>query len=295
MVAFDGTSDVFEYCGIIDNLLTQCQENQIPTFLFLVKSKLFGNARTVIVGEEINTWNALRTLLIQNFNDEKTDSICQNEFLNCRQKPTESVQSFADRVRKCTKAMVMQSNDNQRGTGRVLLHNQARIVFIDGLKPQIKEIFRFRTTETLEDAVILAKQEEQILNNSNNNSELKNICSYCNQTGHFANNCVDLILLSTIKKFDNLKLNDSKVAPLNNCTNDSTLVNNNNNDNNNNNNKNNSRRNSEPSRNSQWSNPGNNTSFNDNNGYTEKNNSHFSTKNVVNIINLWLFWYQPQT
>ena len=29
--------------------------------------------------------------------------------------------------------------------------------------------------------------------------------------------------------------------------------------------------------------------------YTEKNNSHFSTKNVVNIINLWLFWYQPQT
>ena len=29
--------------------------------------------------------------------------------------------------------------------------------------------------------------------------------------------------------------------------------------------------------------------------YTEKNNSLFSTKNVVNIINLWLFWYQPQT
>ena len=29
--------------------------------------------------------------------------------------------------------------------------------------------------------------------------------------------------------------------------------------------------------------------------HTEKNNSHFSTKNVVNIINLWLFWYQPQT
>ena len=91
---------------------------------------------------------------------------------------------------------------------------------------QIKEIFRFRATETLEDAVILAKQEEQILNNSNNNSELKNICSYCNQTGHLANNCVDLIL-STIKKFDNLKLNDSKVAPLNNCPHDSTLGNNN--------------------------------------------------------------------
>ena len=58
--------------------------------------------------------------------------------------------------------MVMQLNDNQRGTGRVLLHNQARIVFIDGLKPQIKEIFRFRTTETLEDAVILEHELDQL-------------------------------------------------------------------------------------------------------------------------------------
>ena len=31
--------------------------------------------------------------------------------------------------------VVMQLNDNQRGTGRVLLHNQARIVFIDGPRP----------------------------------------------------------------------------------------------------------------------------------------------------------------
>ena len=194
---YDGTSDVVEYCTIIDSLVNQCQQNQIPTFFFLVKNKLTGNARTVTIGETINAWADLRDLLIGNFNDEKTDTIRQNEFLNCRQKQTETIQNYADRIRKCTKAMVAKLNGNQIAPGKELLHQQAKIIFIDGLQKQIKEVFRFKDAETLEDAIAIAKQEKQLINNNNNpNVDLKYICSYCNQTGHYASNCIDLVMLT---------------------------------------------------------------------------------------------------
>ena len=205
-------TNVFEFCIIIDELLNQCQQIQIDTslFLFLVISKLSGDAKSLTILENTNTWEDLRYLLIEIFNDGKSDSIRQNEFFKCCQNPNESVQSYSLRLRKCIANIVIRLSVNEREPCKMLLNNQAKI--INGLNSQIKDSRNFNK------AVIIAKQEEQFLKDRNDFSS-KNICLYCNQSDHLSNNCEELLHLIMLKnkKYNNNNYGIPKNNRVHNC------------------------------------------------------------------------------
>lgn len=88
----------------------------------VIKSKLKGQAKILVLGRpEINTWQDIRNLLIQNFSDHKSLQTWQNEICLLQRDVRESLQNFCNKI-LCMRSKIVQkiqllySDPNERSS-----------------------------------------------------------------------------------------------------------------------------------------------------------------------------------
>ena len=189
---FDGSSDVRDFCNIVDDLYGQCPPNQLNTFFMTVKYKLQGSAKAILSGSQTYTWPELKDKLVQIYQPEDNNRASNNEFMTCFQLPDKSVQNYAARVSIAKRNMIDNLPETLKHRSHEIIEYQALSVFVNELRPEYKQIFKFRAVDTLEDAIRIAKTEETTIKVDNLNQKNQIKCSYCHKTGHIVQNCFSL-------------------------------------------------------------------------------------------------------
>lgn len=160
---------------------------------------------------DIESFEALKALLLALFKEKRSLCAVQSEFNACRQRDNENVRSFAARLEKLTLELsqLISKPGNSNMVNKALIESvneQAINVFSIGLKEKLRVIIRSRTFDTLRAAITAAIEEEQALGPNNGRSygnyggagfnrdrigqrynEQK--CERCHRQGHLAKNC----------------------------------------------------------------------------------------------------------
>ena len=199
MPSYDGSGDVRDYLRSIDTLYNRCPENQREYFLLLAKYNLKGSARGLIEGQTIENYQNFHTSMGNLFRPDNVSIVSQDEFTQCKQGKDESVQDFAARVQIAKRRLVDQLPANQVAAGVQIFEAQALNIFVSGLRPNLKQIVKFRNVQHFEEAVRIAKTEEssEKLNKKDEQDELK--CAWCKKSDHTASNCIDLARSSMLR------------------------------------------------------------------------------------------------
>lgn len=153
--------------------------------LLMTKLHLVGDA--TLFNEEEFEYEELRDTLLEFFDKEPSKELIIQKLFKRKQNHREPVVKFA----KDIKILARKAESD----------HIAKEIFIQGLNYNIREFVMLRNPETIEDAIIAAKQKEELLRNSrprfrSSNSPISEkidnrICYKCKQKGHIASKCTN--------------------------------------------------------------------------------------------------------
>lgn len=205
---FDGKpSELNKFIYTVDTLRKGSNSATASQLLKIALTKLEGSAFNYIRNTENLLWDEVKDLLISKFGERRSIPELQLELANIRQLPGESVRKYSEKIEKILGLMCDQSKTDDKASLRSLqsAHNQlALTVFINGLRPELRILIKAARHADLEDAVLMAIQEEQNLGRSGHhyggntkslttNSTAKEtgapFCKRCKIPGHQYSNC----------------------------------------------------------------------------------------------------------
>lgn len=187
--------------------LTNCQnalglasKSQEQLLLKFIIAKLEGKAQLACSKRVIDTFDELKAILQQNFGQRKHYNHLLLDLQSCRQTPNETVAQFALRIETSLtdlQAEVYNSESLKKELpGRIAMtEDLALYTFCIGLNPRLSNIVRCREPKTLNDAIIVAVEEEKIQNllykTSPRSAEIpkQKFCRRCNKPGHLESEC----------------------------------------------------------------------------------------------------------
>lgn len=163
---FDGNKlhfyDFLDNCDLAESLASPIIKNTLLTF---IKSKIIGNARSQIRNREFESWEDLRSHLVETYSEKRSHAQWQLELSLCKQEFRESVSSYAHRLENClvrlTNSLDPTLKLTERNANVKLLRSQALTIFILGLNKDINIVVKAQRPQTLEDAISLAQAEEK--------------------------------------------------------------------------------------------------------------------------------------
>ena len=139
--------------------------------------QLCGKAYNLTKHRLIESWDELKTLLEEIFSDKRSQGQWEMELHSCKQSNQEKVIDFANRVES---AMIKLINcvtigvDGQIATNyETLMRNQAKNVFLIGLKELLNILVKSQNPATLE---VLSMEQVKF-------------CRYCKKKGHLLEEC----------------------------------------------------------------------------------------------------------
>lgn len=157
---------------------------KIPNELKLIflKSKLSGAAQDMMINtptlRDENNYDEFIRKLRQQFKTEKSFAQAQENFLQAKQSPTQSVEDFTKNFKIAAQKYLSISGHAAKDGAREFLDTIKLSKFIEGLRADISFEMQKFPPDNFEDAVTMAKQLEVALNNKKsfeiNNMEAQN-------------------------------------------------------------------------------------------------------------------------
>lgn len=198
----------------IEDLLSAADLGGWPdiTLLQIAKFKLVGDAKTyVLYNEELRnatTFEQLRAGLVKRFHGQNSSRFFREQLITIKRNHDESLDSFVDRIRRITKNTYQLSGSDE--VNKILLYEadqKALDAFLHGLDADLSYRVRSKFPETLDEALRLANQFEQIdttiqayeqsnfgkqayYKGSNKEQRIKYLyCTFCHKNGHVYADC----------------------------------------------------------------------------------------------------------
>lgn len=169
LIPFDGSKEkLFEFIRVCETTLELAQEGDRDTLFQLIKLKLTGKAFRLTKHRNFDDFDALKIHLEEVFSDKRSQAQWELELHTCKQNSHEDVMSYSHRVEsileKLTDSVVVGIQEPEIVEAyEDLLKNQAKNVFILGLREPILTQVKARNPNSLENAIALAVAEEREL------------------------------------------------------------------------------------------------------------------------------------
>ncbi|XP_026471386.1 uncharacterized protein LOC113375665 [Ctenocephalides felis] len=186
---------------------------------YILHIKLGGKAVQAIQYKTFKTFEELKTALENLYYDCRSVSSLQLEFNKCTQGPNETVKSYALQLENILMNLIDATinkrckNPSANVICSNLLRDHAPHVYQEGLHSDIKFLLKPRMLENFELAITAAVEEEQLINSSKINKQIKTetepfrnsytpnstptfhskseplSCNYCKKFGHIIKDC----------------------------------------------------------------------------------------------------------
>lgn len=198
---FDGNreelSSFLADCGRAFDLATTRQKQILLDYVI---TQISGKAKAACVNRSFLEWKDLKAYLRTMYADTKHKSQLLCELTTLRQTADESLSNFTCRMEACLKRTINSlTSDNDPKLDPSVLDGKLQMLqeialnrFTYFTSPAISNALRIREIKTLNDAITIAKAEEQIqkmvVGTKNPKLSGKN-CNYCKKPGHLIGEC----------------------------------------------------------------------------------------------------------
>lgn len=216
---YDGSqSTLHDFISACDHAIKYIDEENVEHIPFLIKSKLVGEAKQFISSRALANWTDIRNLLLSHFGDTRDAESLLRELTTSFQKHSEPPRSYVQRVqllltklRNCT--ALDDSLDKITKEAMNLKHEKIGLkTILSGLNDPIGQTLRSQRPQSIEDATSILAEEENLqylksfrnMNVKDNFQKPSQIipktfknenrtptkqCTYCQKTGHLAQDC----------------------------------------------------------------------------------------------------------
>lgn len=200
---FDGNrEELTSFLADCNRAFDLASEKQKSILLEYVISQISGKAKAACVNRTFHEWKDLKAYLKTMYADTKHKAQLLCELTTLKQSSEETLSNFTCRVEACLKRTINSltsefdlTTDSQILDGKLaMLQEIALNRFTYFTTPAISNALRIREIKTLNDAITIAKSEEQIqkmVTNAKNPKQgrTNNVCNYCKKTGHVIGEC----------------------------------------------------------------------------------------------------------
>ncbi|XP_049859439.1 uncharacterized protein LOC126354094 [Schistocerca gregaria] len=204
---FDGDRDkLSEFIDNCDNAYNLVDPNYKQVFLKVIIGQITGSARSkLLVRDHTETWSAVRSILLENYESKRTIDYYACTMFNSRQEKGESVAQWGSRVDSMQfhfrEAMKRVMEDEEIAGSNALIGKLGRAVFIQGLYDErIKTVIRAQGERiTLSEAIDLAATEECAITSERDKRRVATVtrsekksnmkCFNCGKEGHLSREC----------------------------------------------------------------------------------------------------------
>lgn len=169
---FDGDTSklpVFlDTCEQVLGMLVQDNNAQRIQFLMLhFRNKIVGKAAQVLAARNITTFPELKSLLLNTFGDQRNEESLLNDLMMLTQNHNESPSQFADRcisLRGLLLSKMQMANISQglRQEKLILYNKMALRTFLSGLNAHLSHLLRCKEPASLEEAINMVVEEENM-------------------------------------------------------------------------------------------------------------------------------------
>lgn len=184
---YDGnTSTLSEFIRACEVIISQFFIVEQPDaycnkfLLSSIRNKLKGNALEVVAGYELQTWNDLKTTLINNFGDQRSELNLTVDLAKTRQYSKESPIEFYNRVRTLLatfNSKISLGNEDQAIKNYKLINTRKLALrsFLSGLNEPFGSLLRSRNPDSLENAIAIIRDEIDIRYSQNLHKNYSNV------------------------------------------------------------------------------------------------------------------------
>ena len=159
-----GAKNVSEFINACEIAIEAVEKPNKELLIKIINSKLSGTALEACKYRDTSTWENIKTILKGAFEHKASERALTIGLNFARMKENEDVASFAGRIEELYYKLCIASSERLTETeaelNRKQLKHQALIIFINGLPNHIKLALKARSPESLEQAMVMARDEE---------------------------------------------------------------------------------------------------------------------------------------
>lgn len=198
---FDGNkSKLGEFIRNCDMAVKLIKPEMKNILFSIILTKLVDNAGTITSTRDFQTWEELKSYLIEIYSEKRTLSQWQLELNTCRQFQNESVAFYANRIEDLYVKIINSLNSEYSREAKQaviqVMKNQTLHVFVTGLNKDLSLLVKSQKPDSLESAISIALIEEQEQKSKLETSKFQNIqfnnnkyCNNCHRNNHNTINC----------------------------------------------------------------------------------------------------------
>lgn len=192
-------NEAFNFIQNCENAHTLSQEDQRPALLAYIKSKISGNASTILMNKNIRSWPDLKNELNKIFRESYSTLSLHRELISLHQKSGETVMQYTQKCESLQRRLLQNAKsgttDKDWEGKSTYIKQNILDAFINGLNEKIGNYTNIRKPKDLNEASSFAKEEESRLGNMNLHRDYSNRntvkinfnqirCETCGRTNH---------------------------------------------------------------------------------------------------------------
>lgn len=193
-------SHLHNFLGNAENALNLSYPSQKTIITALIFAKVSPEVKQKINASEIETFFELKTKLKQVYQLTESLTYLMQELDKCEQKPSENdefylrIENLTAKIREKIKTTPQHKSHVK---GKLAFVEEAALRrFVSYTKPELSDVLRHQSFETINEALSLAREEEAFLNMRKNNHKNqrpenghKTFCNICKKNNHTTNQC----------------------------------------------------------------------------------------------------------
>ena len=159
-----GPKNVSEFINACDIAIEAVEKSNKDLLIKIINSKLSGTALEACKYRDTTSWENIKTILKGAFEHKASERALTLGLNFARIRENETVASFAGRIEELYYKLCIASSERlteaEAELNRKQLKHQALIIFINGLPNRIKLALKARAPDSLEQAMVMARDEE---------------------------------------------------------------------------------------------------------------------------------------
>lgn len=172
---------------VLGMLVTDNNAARIQFLMLHFRNKIIGKAAQILAAREIHTFPELKFLLLNTFGDQRNEESLLNDLMMLTQNHNESHSQFADRcisLRSLLLSKVQMADISvELRQEKIMLYNKMALrTFLSGLNAHLSHLLRCKEPRSLEDAINMVVEEENMNYNRQQKLGTKNNFQKNNQS-----------------------------------------------------------------------------------------------------------------